>query len=255
MSGWGAECAECEMCEVRKVPHSCTLALLAPSHTSARLLDGLLQRLACGEPRHAALRNVDRCAGLRIARLACFAVRRLERAEPDERHGVALPQRLRDAVDQRIDGGRRTGLGDARVLGDFDVHIMFVHETSLSIHRRAFGAPAAGCRKTPGSDAGKRRPPADASRETCSGYTSVCSKSPESAARSEQPAAKFFFWQMTAALRILRGFLLCRALDRFFEHGIGRRRGLPEFDVGLVDGDRRLETLFVERISRRRQIL
>ena len=74
------------------------------------LVDSRLERLAGGEADDATLRNLDRGAGLRIARGARLALRRLERAETDESDRLALLQRLGDAFDERIDGGCRAGL-------------------------------------------------------------------------------------------------------------------------------------------------
>src|SRR5262245_51745090 len=82
------------------------------------LFDRLLQCLARREARHTAFGDIDRSARLRIAGLARFPVRRLEGAESDERHGVALLQRSGDALDERIDGARGRGLRKARVLRD-----------------------------------------------------------------------------------------------------------------------------------------
>src|SRR5258708_7021144 len=56
------------------------------------LSDGLFQRFAGAEPRHAALRDLDRRAGLRITCRARLAVASLECAESDKRHRIALLQ-------------------------------------------------------------------------------------------------------------------------------------------------------------------
>src|SRR5262249_40194615 len=51
---------------------------------------------------------------------------------------------------------------------------------------------------------------------------------------------------------ILRGLLPSKMLDRLLQDRIGRRRRLPEFHVGIIDHDGRLEPFFVQRRSRRR---
>src|SRR5204863_3644950 len=112
--------------------------------------------------------------------------------------------------------------------------------------RRAWHAP---CEidtwELAGLGRGERRPPADASQETRSGYTSVCRQCPavsrpQAALSSGSP---IFF--LAADRRLLRSFLLCRALERFVEYGIGCRRGLTELDVRLVDRDGWLEAFLV----------
>src|SRR5688572_32146420 len=42
---------------------------------------------------------------------------------------------------------------------------------------------------------------------------------------------------------VLRGFFRRDALERLVEHRVGGRRRLAEFNVGLIDGDGRLEAL------------
>src|SRR5687768_10516443 len=74
--------------------------------SGATLADRVLEALAHREADDPALRNVDRRAGLRVARGAGLAARRLERAEADERHRLALLQRLGDPFNQRVDRGR-----------------------------------------------------------------------------------------------------------------------------------------------------
>src|SRR5215204_1730021 len=86
-----------------------------------------LQGFAHAETNDAALGDLDGGAGLRVASGARLAQRRLERAEPDERDRVTLLERLGDAIDQRIDSGRRARLGRTGVLGDLGDQILFVH--------------------------------------------------------------------------------------------------------------------------------
>src|SRR5712692_10096694 len=52
----------------------------------------------------------------------------------------------------------------------------------------------------------------------------------------------------------LCGFLFREAFQCLVEDGVGRRRGLPEFDVRLVDRNGRLEPLFVQRCSGGREV-
>src|SRR3977135_4399010 len=97
------------------------------------LSDGLLERLTGTEARHATLRNVDRCAGLRIPGLAGLPVRGLECAEADERDGVAFLQGFGDRLNQRIDcacGGRLRETGLLRKLGH---EFTLVHAPSWSV--------------------------------------------------------------------------------------------------------------------------
>src|SRR5207244_7896287 len=79
---------------------------------------GNLQRLARGEADDAALGNFDGVAGAWIAGHAGAALRGFEGAEADECDRIALPERPRDAVQQRVDGSGRAALGGARVAGD-----------------------------------------------------------------------------------------------------------------------------------------
>src|SRR3954468_10897742 len=98
----------------------------------ARFFIGLLERRARAEAWHPALGNGDGGTGLRIACLAGFPVRRLERPEADERNAVAFLQSLRDGLDDRIDRDCRSGLRRARVLRELHHEFTLVHATSSS---------------------------------------------------------------------------------------------------------------------------
>src|SRR5512143_145787 len=83
------------------------------------LVDGVLQTLACAELGHLRSLDLDGSAGARIAAGAGGTLANVEAAEADQRHHVALLQRLLDRFDrgvQRATGGslrnvRRVGNG------------------------------------------------------------------------------------------------------------------------------------------------
>src|SRR5207237_2691498 len=95
-----------------------------------RLVERGLERLTGAEAHDAALRNLDRGARLRVARGARLTLRGLERAEADEGNRLAFLQRLGDAFEERVHGGRRVRLGDAGVLCNLRDQFLSVHEPS-----------------------------------------------------------------------------------------------------------------------------
>src|SRR5207253_10583434 len=112
----------------RTVP--ATLARRAPARgRRQRLVDGVLEALAGLEAHHSALRHLHAGARLRVAGGPGLSHRRLERAETDEGHGIALLQRLLDAVEQRLDGARRADSREPRVLDDLGDEFLLVHRT------------------------------------------------------------------------------------------------------------------------------
>src|SRR5579862_5848101 len=94
---------------------------------------GLLERFASAEPRDAAIADGDGGAGLWIARFARLAARRFEGAEADERDAVALLQRLRHRLDQRLEDAADGDLRQFCVLGDLRHDLLFVHGPSSSV--------------------------------------------------------------------------------------------------------------------------
>jgi len=92
------------------------------------LVHSTLESFASGEANDPALGDFDLGTRLRVASDARFPLRRLECAEPDECDGLTLLQRLRDAVEERLDRRRRIRLRDARVLRDLCDEVLLVHE-------------------------------------------------------------------------------------------------------------------------------
>src|SRR5688500_674187 len=92
------------------------------------LPDRLFEGLPGREADDATLWNLDCGAGLRVARRARLPLARLEGAEPDEGDRVAFLQRLGNAVDHRLDGGRGARLGRPGVLGDLRNQFLLVHQ-------------------------------------------------------------------------------------------------------------------------------
>src|SRR5689334_6748225 len=173
----------------------------------AALLDSLLEGFAGGELRNAALRDLDGGAGLGVAGGARLAVQRLEGAEADERDRVALLERSRDAVDQRVDRGGGARLRETSVFRDLRDDLLFVHgdlrgEMNARLHNKSAELLYA-------------RAHGVSSRE-----------------------ARFF-----GRLRGFgsRGFARAELVERAIENRIRGRRRLSEFDVGLVDDDLRFE--------------
>src|SRR6185295_641756 len=95
----------------------------------------VLQFLPGNELGHPARRDLDEGAGLGIAAVPGPSTRRLERAKPHEGDLVALAQRLRDVVQERVDRSQRIGLGETRVAGQPLDQLGLVHGAS----RRLYG--------------------------------------------------------------------------------------------------------------------
>src|SRR5947209_17455181 len=80
--------------------------------------DGLLERRAGAEARRLRRLDLDRLARLRIARGARGPLADAELAEPGQRDVVALLERLRDVLGDRVERGPGLGLAEAGVLRD-----------------------------------------------------------------------------------------------------------------------------------------
>src|SRR5262249_25711857 len=72
-----------------------------------RLQDGVLERSAGLEARHAARRDLDDLAGARVAAVALGAAAHHERPEAPEGHALALLERLEHVVDEGVERALR----------------------------------------------------------------------------------------------------------------------------------------------------
>src|SRR5262249_20454298 len=94
---------------------------------AASAVDELAQSLSYLEERHPLLRDVDTRPGFGIAALARVAVADPEAAEASKLDLVALRQRIRNVVEDRVDDCFRLLLGQARDLRNLVDQVGFRH--------------------------------------------------------------------------------------------------------------------------------
>src|SRR5690606_9224563 len=96
----------------------------------------VLQRLASLEGRIVGGSDRDGVTGLRVAAGTGGALAHLEGTEANQRHRVALLQRLGDRADHRIHGAGGLSLGEVGYLGDGFNQFGFIHAYVLPVRPR-----------------------------------------------------------------------------------------------------------------------
>src|SRR5262249_7758164 len=94
------------------------------------LVDDLFELLAGSKAHGLGRRDLDHLVGLGVSALSRLALRDAERAEPDERHALALPEAVRDSAEHRVDRAVGLRLADSGVSGHPVDQIALVHPSS-----------------------------------------------------------------------------------------------------------------------------